>query len=177
MKGRILALMTIAALSASLIAGCGSSAETAATTSAQTVAEATTVSATEATTEIATEAATEVPIETTTEADDTEAGQGLSEYYVTFDVYTTGLAKITSDDGAGGTLVDETMGYGFSSFAGTTIKESMKEFGILDIAAVSDEDNFEGWMEYRDIMTMDEDGFEYLTSHEKVSDNLYGSVK
>lgn len=173
MKGRILALMTIAALSASLIAGCGSSAETAATTSAQTVAEATTVSATEATTEIATEAATEVPIETTTEADDTEAEQGLSEYYVTFDVYTTGLVKITSDDGAGGTLVDETMGYGFSSFAGTTIKESMKEFGILDIAAVSDEDNFEGWMEYRDIMTMDEDGFEYLTSHEKVSDNLY----
>ena len=32
----------------------------------------------------------------------------------------------------------------------------------------------EGWMEYRDIMEVDEtDGYEYLVSYEKVSDNLY----
>ena len=173
MKRRILIFMTIAALIASLITGCGSDSEATATTSAQTVTEATTVSATEAIEEAVTEVATEAEIETTTEADITEAEQELSEYYVSFNVYTSGLVKITSDDGNGGKYITETMGYGFSSFTGKTIEESMKEFGIFDIEVVSDGDTFEGWMEYRDIMTVDEDGFEYLSSYEKVSDNLY----
>lgn len=173
MKRRILTYMMIAALSASLIAGCGSGAETAATTAAQTAMEATTISAAEVTTEAATEVVTEALEETTTEDEVLETEQELSEYYVNFNVHTTGGVKITSDDGEGGKLVDETMGYGFSSFTGKTIKESMKEFGILDIEIVEEDDTFEGWMEYRDVMTMDPDGFEYCSSYEKVSDNLY----
>ena len=173
MKRRILTIMMIAALSASLLAGCGSAAETAATTAAQTTAESTTASATEAATETAAEAVTEALEETTTEDEVLETEQELSEYYVTFNVHTTGGVKITSDDGEGGKLVDETMGYGFSSFTGKTIKESMKEFGILDIEIVEEDDTFEGWMEYRDVMTMDPDGFEYCSSYEKVSDQLY----
>ena len=173
MKRRILTYMMIAALSASLIAGCGSGAETAATTAAQTAMEATTISAAEVTTEATTEVVTEALEETTTEDEVLETEQELSEYYVNFNVHTTGGVKITSDDGEGGKLVDETMGYGFSSFTGKTIKESMKEFGILDIEIVEEDDTFEGWMEYRDVMTMDPDGFEYCSSYEKVSDNLY----
>lgn len=165
MKKRIMTFLTIATLSVSLVTGCGSKEDVAATTSAQATAE--------TTTEAATEVATEASVESTTEDIVLDVEQEISEYYVSFNVHTSGGVKITADNGVGGTMVEETMGYGFSSFTGKTIKESMKEFGILDIEVVSDGDTFEGWMEYRDIMTMDEDGFEYLSSHEKVSDNLY----
>ena len=162
MKRKLLTLTAITALSASLVTGCGSKAETAATTAAPTAAE--------MTIEVATsEPDTAVAAEVTSDAE-----QENAEYYITLNVHTTGTVKITSDDGAGGKLVDETMGYGFSVSAGETLRESMKKFGILDIELVPDDDKFEGWMEYRDIMEVDEtDGYEYLVSYEKVSDDLY----
>ena len=178
MKRKLLTLTAIAALSASLVTGCGSKAETEATTAMQTAAEATTEAALEIETPAPDTTAAEVTeaeiTETVTEEVTSDAEQDNAEYYITLNVHTTGTVKITSDDGAGGKLVDETMGYGFSVSAGETLRESMKKFGILDIELVPDDDKFEGWMEYRDIMEVDEtDGYEYLVSYEKVSDDLY----
>lgn len=173
MKRKLFTLMAIAALSASIITGCGSKAETAATTAVQNATEATTKAAMEIETPALDTTAAEVT-EAATEEITSDVEQENAEYYITLNVHTTGTLKITSDDGAGGKLVDETMGYGFSVSVGETLRESMKEFGILDIELVPDGDKFEGWMEYRDIMEVDEtDGYEYLVSYEKVSDTLY----
>ncbi|MBE5972313.1 MAG: hypothetical protein E7246_07345 [Lachnoclostridium sp.] len=162
MTKNFLRLMTLAIMTASLITGCGSEEEAAVTTAAPATTEAVTTA----------EAVTEAPAETSTE-EVTDSAEELTEYNITFDAFSLGGVEVTFDDETGGTDVEQMMSIGCSSYPGKTLKESMKEFGILDIDVVTDGETFEGWMEYKDIMAMHEDGFEYLTSYEKVSDNLY----
>lgn len=83
-----------------------------------------------------------------------------------------GMFSITEDDGNGGTNVYDFGLVGLLAAEGETIESAMNACGYSAIEPASDDFTFEGWFEYVETTTIDEDGFESSNS-ELVTDVMY----
>lgn len=94
-----------------------------------------------------------------------------AEVYFTIDGYGKTL-QVCQKDLEGNTCEEETQSIDFGGKKGETVAEILETFGYLSITPVETEDVFEGWMEYRTIITAGEDGMD-IYEYEKLSDELY----
>lgn len=80
---------------------------------------------------------------------------------------------ITSDDGEGGTYVEETGAYGWFGTPDMTIGGMMEEWGIVSIEPKSEEFDFLGWKAYELLTVVDENGFEDSVKNELYEGKLF----
>ena len=98
------------------------------------------------------------------------------ERYMTIDGYTMagGMLKVTMEDES----VEETGAWGFILEEGKTIGDMFAAEGITEVTPYimdsedPENDVFEGWIEYKVTVTMDEEGFENSV-YERVSGDTY----
>lgn len=104
-------------------------------------------------------------VEPTPEPGLVEADERTIDVYL--DSYECGLLRVMEDGEE-----QEYGSIGLLAAQGDTIGGLLNHSGFSELTPVSDEDEFEGWMEYKLIITTDEDGFETFT-YELVSEELY----
>lgn len=80
--------------------------------------------------------------------------------------------SVKEDDGEGGILESEFDGLGILAAEGETIGSALEHGGYLEVTPVLEGDVFEGWMEYVEVITLDEFGFEE-SEYELLTDNIY----
>lgn len=94
-----------------------------------------------------------------------------NELYLTFDAYPIfDMAMLTCEyeDGS----MEEIGTYDFLAQPGQTVQEVLENSGVMITGVYSENETFEGWMEYEVMITTDEEGFsnyEYM----RTSDDLY----
>lgn len=79
---------------------------------------------------------------------------------------------VKEDDGNGGIMESELDGLGILAAEGETIGSALEHGGYLEVTPVLEGDEFEGWMEYVEVITLDEFGFEE-SDYELLTDNIY----
>lgn len=79
---------------------------------------------------------------------------------------------VKEDDGNGGIQESELDGLGILAAEGETIGSALEHGGYLEVTPVLEGDVFEGWMEYVEVVTLDEFGFEE-SAYELLTDNIY----
>lgn len=80
--------------------------------------------------------------------------------------------SVKEDDGNGGILENEFDSLGILAAEGETIGSALEHGGYLEVTPVLEGDVFEGWMEYVEVVTLDEFGFED-SDYELLTDNIY----
>lgn len=94
-----------------------------------------------------------------------------TEVYFTMDGYGQSLT-IRQTDLDGNEYDEETMSIDFGGVKGQTVGDILESTGYISVTPAETEDVFEGWMEYKMIITAGDDGFD-LYEYEKLSDGLY----
>lgn len=82
--------------------------------------------------------------------------------------------SVKEDDGNGDILESELDGLGILAAEGETIGSALEHGGYLEVTPVLEGDEFEGWMEYVEVVTTDEFGFEE-SDYELLTDNIYST--
>lgn len=99
------------------------------------------------------------------------AEEEAGELTVSFDAYSMfDMAMLTCEYEDGG--MEEIGMYDFIAQPGQTVQEVLESNGVMITGAYSENETFEGWMEYEFVITPGEDGFdtyEYI----RTSDDLY----
>ena len=100
----------------------------------------------------------------------TPAEEETSELILTFDAYSIfDMAMVTYEMEG---LKEETGSIDFIAMPGETVTEVLENSGISVTGVYSENETFEGWMEYETVITTDADGFDTI-EYVKVSDELY----
>lgn len=98
----------------------------------------------------------------------------LQEVYLTLDAYSmVGMLSCYEDDGTGTMAENLTGAYSFIAHPGQSVSQVLEQAGVANISVVSEEDTFEGWMVYKETITLDADGFETHTFELISGDSLF----
>lgn len=93
-----------------------------------------------------------------------------NEVYFTIEGYGQ-MLQIRQTDLDGQEYEEETMSIDFGGLKGKTVREILEDMDYISVTPVETDDVFEGWMEYKMIITEGDDGFD-LYEYEKLSDEL-----
>lgn len=97
--------------------------------------------------------------------------------YFTFDAYgeANGILAVTELSIEGSTKVSESVSWGFEAIENEKILDVLNRSGVVAINPMLEDNIFEGWMIFKEEITVDEDGFENF-NYEKISeDKLYST--
>lgn len=97
----------------------------------------------------------------------------VTEPCLTFDAYGNGCLIVEESDGEGGTVTSETGSYTFTVLEGETVGDVLDAQGVKSMKPELRNDTFEGWMEFKEIITTDKDGFETREYERLSGDTLY----
>ncbi|MBQ8590500.1 MAG: hypothetical protein IJ486_08635 [Firmicutes bacterium] len=98
----------------------------------------------------------------------------MEELYFTIDAYWMSNGMLYGEYASGEVL--ETQSWGMAALPGQTVGEALEALEITSLEAKSEDDVFEGWMIFKDVITVDEDGFEEY-SYELISEGTIYSTE
>lgn len=102
-----------------------------------------------------------------------------NELYFTFDAHglAGGMLAVTELSDEGSTVVNESVSWMFETTENEKIKNALQKTGIVAINPMLENDIFEGWIIFKENITVDPDGYE-TCSYEKISDEkLYSTTE
>ena len=82
------------------------------------------------------------------------------------------VLSVKKNDGSGNIVDGEYGAIGILAAEGETIGSALNHCGYDELVPVLESDSFEGWMEYVEVITLDEFGFEE-TNYELLPDRIY----
>lgn len=103
--------------------------------------------------------------------------EASNSVYFTFDAYgeANGILAVTELSIEGSTKVSESVSWGFEAIENEKIIDVLNRSGVVAINPMLEDDVFEGWMIFKEEITVDEDGFENF-NYERISeDKLYST--